>query len=126
MLVAVTGMQREARLLRGRCEAIVAGSNNATLEAKIQAAIERGVRSLLSFGVCGALSPVLAKKLSAFEGANKADPVCGSALWQRDPFRVTFNPSGMEAVSFEIVPGSAVLVEDSEDAAEAAVPIKAN
>lgn len=53
-------MQREARLLRGRCEAIVAGSNNATLEAKIQAAIERGVRSLLSFGVCGALSPELA------------------------------------------------------------------
>jgi len=60
VLVAVTGMQREARLLRGRCEAIVAGSNNAALEARIEAAIERGVRSLLSFGVCGALSRELA------------------------------------------------------------------
>jgi hypothetical protein len=69
--------------------------------------------------------PVLAKKLFAFE-ASKTDHVCGSAQWQRDPFRVTFNLSGMDAVSFEIVPGSAVLVEDSDDAAEAATPAKSN
>jgi hypothetical protein len=69
--------------------------------------------------------PVLAKKLFAFE-ASKTDHVCGSAQWQRDPFRVRFNLSGMDAVSFEIVPGSAVLVEDSDDAAEAATPAKSN
>ena len=64
--------------------------------------------------------PVLSKKLSAFEAASRTEPVCANAQWQRDPFRVTFSPTGMDAVSFEIVPGSAVLVEDSDDAADAA------
>lgn len=69
--------------------------------------------------------PVLAKKLSAFGAESRTEPVCAAVAWQRDPFRVTFNPSGMGAVSFEIVPGSAVLVEDSDEAAEAA-PAKTN
>jgi hopanoid-associated phosphorylase len=60
MLVAVTGMQREARLLRGRCEVVVAGSETPTLATKIEAAIARGACALLSFGICGALSPELA------------------------------------------------------------------
>ena len=60
MLLAVTGMQREAKLLRGRCEVLIAGSDNSTLSAKIEAAIERGSRAILSFGICGALSPDLA------------------------------------------------------------------
>jgi len=60
VLVAVTGMQREAKLLRDRCDVIVAGSDNSTLAAKIEAAIEQGARALLSFGICGALSPKLA------------------------------------------------------------------
>lgn len=71
--------------------------------------------------------PVLSKKLSAFEAASRTEPVCAAAQWQRDPFRVTFSPAGMDAVSFEIVPGSAVLVEDSDDASEATTaPAKAN
>jgi hypothetical protein len=32
--------------------------------------------------------------------------------------RVTFHPAGRDAVSFDVVPGSAVLVEDTEDDAE--------
>lgn len=59
-LVAVTGMQLEARLLRGRCEIIVAGSDNSTLAGKIEVAIARGARAILSFGICGALSPEIA------------------------------------------------------------------
>ena len=70
--------------------------------------------------------PVLTKKLSAFESNSKTEPVCAAVQWQRDPLRVTFNPSGMTAVSFEIVPGSAMLVEDSDDAAEATSSQKAN
>jgi hypothetical protein len=68
--------------------------------------------------------PVLSKKLSAFDSETRTEPVCAAVQWQREPFRVTFNPSGRDAVSFEIVPGSAVLVEDSDDSAEAAA--KAN
>lgn len=70
--------------------------------------------------------PVLAKKISAFEAEGRSEPVCSAVQWQRDPFRVTFNPSGKDAVSFEIVPGSAVLVEDSDDAQEPATAAKAN
>jgi hypothetical protein len=70
--------------------------------------------------------PVLAKKLSAFQTETRTESVCAAVQWQRDPFRVTFNPSGMDAVSFEIVPGSAVLVEDSDDTPEPAAPAKAN
>lgn len=67
-----------------------------------------------------ARKPVLSKKLEAFEGAGGvAGPVCGEPEWQREPLRVTFRPAGKDAVSFEIVPGSAVLVEDSGDEAEA-------
>jgi hypothetical protein len=61
---------------------------------------------------------VLAKKLGAFEAESHLDPVCGPAEWQREPLRVTFHPTGQEAVSFDIVPGSAVLVEDSGDKPE--------
>jgi hypothetical protein len=59
--------------------------------------------------------PVLAKKLAAFDAANHPDPVCGSPDWQRDPLRITFHPAGEDAVSYNFVPGSAVLVEDTED-----------
>ena len=59
--------------------------------------------------------PVLAKKLSAFDEANRPDPACGDPEWQREPLRVTFHPAAKDAVSYDIVPGSAVLVEDSSD-----------
>jgi hypothetical protein len=68
--------------------------------------------------------PVLAKKLSAFETENRADPPCAAAEWQRDPLRVTFHPTGKPAVAFDVAPGSAVLVEDSADDETAAPPAK--
>jgi hypothetical protein len=67
-----------------------------------------------------ARKPVLAKKLSGFDEENHPDPACGQTDWQREPLRVTFHPAGKDAVSYDIVPGSAVLVEDTED--DAATP----
>ena len=63
---------------------------------------------------------VLAKKLEAFDPQNHPDLVCDVAEWQREPLRITFHPAGVDAVSFDIVPGSAVLVEDAGDEAETA------
>jgi hypothetical protein len=63
---------------------------------------------------------VLAKKLAAFDPESHADPVCALAEWQREPLRITFHAAGREQVSFDIVPGSAVLVEDSGDEPEPA------
>lgn len=70
--------------------------------------------------------PVMAKKLAAFDPENRAEPVCGAADWQREPLRVTFHPGGKDAVSFDIVAGSAVLVEESGDEAETAPAAKSN
>jgi hypothetical protein len=46
--------------------------------------------------------------------------VCAPPEWQREPLRVTFHPTGKGDLSFDIVPGSAVLVEDSGDEPEPA------
>jgi hypothetical protein len=63
---------------------------------------------------------VLAKKLEAFDPESHAEPVCAAAEWQREPLRITFHPAAKDAVSFDIVPGSVVLVEDSADEADVA------
>jgi hypothetical protein len=65
-----------------------------------------------------ARKPLLAKKLSAFDPEKHPEPVCGPSEWQREPLRVTFHPTGKESESFDIVPGSAVLVEEASDEAE--------
>jgi hypothetical protein len=64
-----------------------------------------------------ARKPVLAKKVDAFDSDPKTrpDPVCAQPDWQREPLRVTFHPTGRGDLSYDIVPGSAVLVEDSGD-----------
>jgi hypothetical protein len=63
--------------------------------------------------------PVLAKKLAAFDLESRPDPACAVPEWQREPLRVTFHPAGTEAASFNLVAGSAVLVEDSDDESQA-------
>ena len=62
-----------------------------------------------------ARKPVLARKLAPFDPTDRTNPACTIAEWQREPLRATFHPAGKDAVSFDIVPGSAVLIEDSED-----------
>ena len=68
--------------------------------------------------------PVLAKKLAAFDAENHADPVCGAAEWQREPLKITFRPAGKDGVSFDVVSGSAVLVEETGDDADAPAEAK--
>jgi hypothetical protein len=62
--------------------------------------------------------PVLARKLAAFDAENHAQPICGAAEWQREPLKITFHSTGKDEVSFDVVPGSAVLVEESGDETE--------
>jgi hypothetical protein len=73
---------------------------------------------------------ILAKKLAAFDAGVQngqpapaapsapAAPACAPPEWQREPLRITFHPAGKDAVSYDIVPGSAVLVEETGDEAE--------
>lgn len=65
----------------------------------------------------GARKKILSKKLAGFDA--ESPQTCALPEWQREPLRVTFHPSGHEATSFDIAAGSAVLVENAEDEAEA-------
>ena len=60
MLISVTGMRREARIFGRDANVIVAGGDNSTLAAKLETAIARGGRAVMSAGICGGLSPALA------------------------------------------------------------------
>jgi hypothetical protein len=66
-----------------------------------------------------ARKPVLAKKLSPWTAGESQLPACAASVWQREPLRVTFQPSGAEAVSYDLVGLSAVLVEDGNGNDEA-------
>jgi hypothetical protein len=63
-----------------------------------------------------ARKPILAQKLSAWSPGDKQgekqSPACASAVWQREPLRVTFQQTGATAVSYDLVGLSSVLVED--------------
>ena len=63
----------------------------------------------------GVRKPVLSKKLSAYDLENHPWPVCGQPEWQREPLKVTFHPAGRDAAGFDLVGGSAVLVEEDEE-----------
>ncbi len=66
--------------------------------------------------------PLLAKKLGTLDPDVHAEAMCGPVDWQREPLRVTFHPAGKDAASFDVVPGSAALVEDGGDEPETPQP----
>ena len=70
--------------------------------------------------------PVLAKKLTALDQASRTEPACATVEWQREPLRATFHPAGRDAVTFDIIAGSVVLVEDSNDEPDPAPAGKTN
>ncbi|HEX3435150.1 MAG TPA: hypothetical protein VHT24_00165 [Pseudacidobacterium sp.] len=65
-----------------------------------------------------ARKPVLAKKLGAWDAGDHPTPACAASTWQRDPLRVTFQPTGGAQVSYDLVGLSAVLVEDGDDSGD--------
>jgi hypothetical protein len=69
-----------------------------------------------------ARKPVLAKKLSPWSPGENQAAACAPAVWQRAPLRITFQPAGATAVSYDLVGLSAVLVEDG-DGNEDAAPV---
>ena len=66
--------------------------------------------------------PLLAKKLGPWDAADHPSPACAPAVWQREPLRVSFQPTGAAEVSYDLVGTSAVLVEDDDSDDGAANP----
>jgi hopanoid-associated phosphorylase len=60
MIVAVTGLDREAKLIaRPDITTVVGGGDATALRARIRGALDAGAQRVLSIGICGALSPTL-------------------------------------------------------------------
>ncbi|MGC2638149.1 MAG: hypothetical protein WA294_13285 [Acidobacteriaceae bacterium] len=59
--------------------------------------------------------PLLQKKIGEWDAADHPSPACAAAVWQRDPLKVSFAPTGAAAVSFDLAGASAVLVEEGDD-----------
>lgn len=61
-----------------------------------------------------ARKPVLAKKLGAWDLSDHPNPACAPSTWQREPLRITFQPTGAAQISYDLVGSSSVLVEDGD------------
>src|SRR5580698_2799147 len=63
-----------------------------------------------------ARKPLLAHKLGAWNPSDHPSPACAAAIWQRDPLKIAFQPTGGQLISFDLVGLSAVLVEEGDPA----------
>jgi adenosylhomocysteine nucleosidase len=60
VILAVVGLQREARIVAGRGVRVVVGGGDAiALGARLEQALDQTVNGVISFGVAGALAPAL-------------------------------------------------------------------
>jgi len=107
MIIAVTGMAREARLIAHRNVIPVIGGGDAeALEKRIDAAVAKGGRRVLSIGICGALCPGLrvGDVIIASEIVTGDTVYSTSASWTRElavrvPHAVVASLAGTDQVS---------------------------
>ena len=66
----------------------------------------------------GVRKAVVLRELAKWSPTGQAGPACAPARWQRQPMRVTFQPVGGAAVSFEVVGGASALIEDGDNSDE--------
>ena len=107
MIVAVTGMTREARLIAHRnVISAVGGGDPAALEKRIEGAIAKGGRRVLSIGICGALCPELkvGDVVIASEVVTQEAVYATTASWTRDlagriPQALIASMAGVDTVS---------------------------
>jgi hopanoid-associated phosphorylase len=107
MIIAVTGMAREARLIAHRNVIPVLGGGDAeALEKRIDAAIGKGGRRILSIGICGALCPdlkvgdvVIASEIVTPDAVYATNSSWTRQLAARIPHAVVASMTGVNAVS---------------------------
>lgn len=82
MILAVTGLAREARLIAGpNLSPVIGGGDAPLLEARLQSAIATGARRVLSIGICGALAP----GLRVGDAIIASDIISGDELYPTHP-----------------------------------------
>jgi len=107
MIIAVTGMAREARLIAHHNVLSVIGGGDADgLRSRIDAAVAKGGRRILSIGICGALCPELrvGDVLIASEIITADAVYSANASWMRElaarfPTAIVATMAGVGSVS---------------------------
>lgn len=61
----------------------------------------------------GARRAVVQQQIGKWPQPSHAEPVCKSAVWQREPMRVTLQTTGGEATTYDVV-GAASLIEEND------------
>jgi|SRR5437016_4062365 len=107
MIVAVTGLTREARVVaHPEVLPVVGGGDAEALESRIESAVTKGGRRILSIGICGALCPelqvgdvVIASEIVTQDAVYAANPFWTRELSARLPEAVVASMAGVDAVS---------------------------
>jgi hypothetical protein len=63
----------------------------------------------------GARKAVVQKQIGTWPQANHFVPVCAPAEWERTPMRVTIKATGGESYTFDVVGGTSLIEENSEE-----------
>jgi hopanoid-associated phosphorylase len=87
MIIAVTGLAREARLVAGPdVRPVVGGGDAQALEERLTAELANGARRILSIGICGALCPALrvGDTIIASEIVHGGESYATHGPWSRD------------------------------------------
>ncbi|HEX4157555.1 MAG TPA: hypothetical protein VHY79_03700, partial [Rhizomicrobium sp.] len=87
MIIAVTGLAREARLVAGPdVRPVIGGGDAQGLEERLTAELAKGARRILSVGICGALCPSLrvGDTIVASEIVDDCDSYPTHGAWSRD------------------------------------------
>jgi adenosylhomocysteine nucleosidase len=106
VIVAVTGLEREGRIVAGDdVRVVTCGGRSEVLRRKLAAALDDGVRGIISFGICGGLSPDLLPGtcIVAFEIVSvgtriPADPEWSARLRRLLPHAVSGPLAGIDAM----------------------------
>ncbi len=108
MLIAVTGMQREARLFPRGTQVVISGGGNAGLGRRIERAIAQGARAIISVGIGGGLKPglpvgsiVIAEEVVAEGARYHADAQWTEVLAARLPAAMRGIIAGVDAIVTE-------------------------
>ncbi|MGH6889408.1 MAG: hopanoid-associated phosphorylase [Rhizomicrobium sp.] len=107
MIVAVTGLAREARLIEGPDIRLVVGGGDAVaLERRLVEQLAGGARRVLSIGICGALAPhlrvgdtIIASEIVDAEGTHPTDGAWSRALASQLPEAVLAPLAGTDEMS---------------------------
>lgn len=63
----------------------------------------------------GARRAALARVVAPWPQVERVRPVCAPAVWQREPMRVTMQPTGGEPMLFDVTGTSSQMVEEGSD-----------